>query len=209
MRDLTPICLGFLSKVSCRGGALPRCWLGSLGNTASEDEDGDENGSYHQWQRCGWSRWYLHSLWLCNFQLFVLPFSWLLHSLQFHSGEKAPVTVKLACRGPLLLCCCGRRPCKGSPSSWSLFYWWCVSTRTIWCFLLFAGTRGCSSDLWIQDPEHELWLPTLSFSRVFRGNWCGAEKWNRGKSEHSMLPGQNRCLCQSQYSWYFDATIVG
>ena len=206
MRDLTPICLGFWPKVSCREGALPRCWLGSLGNTASEDEDGDENGSYHDKDADDHDDIYIHFD-SVTFNCFFCLSAGFCILCNFIPGKKAPV--KLACRGPLLLCCCGRRPCKGSPISWSLFCWWCVSTRTICCFLLFAGTRGCSSDLWIQDPEHELWLPTLSFSRVFRGNWCGAEKWNRGKSEHSMLPGQNRCLCQSQYSRYFDATIVG
>ena len=95
MRDLTPICLGFWPKVSCRGGALPRCWLGSLGNTASEDEDGGENGSYHDKDADDHDDIYIHFDSVCNFQLFVLPFSWLLYSLQFHSGEKGSCEARL------------------------------------------------------------------------------------------------------------------
>ena len=93
MRDLTPICLGFWPKVSCRGGALPRCWLGSLGNTASEDEDGGENGSYHDKDADDHDDIYIHFDSVTFNCLFCLSAGFVFFAI--HSGEKDSCEARL------------------------------------------------------------------------------------------------------------------
>ena len=146
---------------------------GFVGNTASEeDEDGDENGSDHE------KDVYDHDDIYIQFDSltfnFFLPLGWLLYSLQFIPGKASCDSEARLPRpsSPVLLWqkAVQRQPNENLSDwinlhqliSWSLFYWWYVSNeKEMKFFLLFAGTRGCSSDLWNQDPEQELWLLTL------------------------------------------------